>query len=89
MILNLKGPAISIVGSASSVPYDVGGTGSRLVSVFNAGTNPAHVTETNTGFGVYIGAGERVSIAKSYTETLLGENGVTGEIWATPIGYEN
>ena len=90
MILNIKGPAISIVGSASSVPYGhPAGSGSCLVSVFNAGTNPAHVTETGSGFGVYIGAGERVSIAKSYTETLLGENGVTGEIWATPIGYEN
>ena len=88
MILNLKGPAVEITGAASSVPYS-NGAGSRLVSVFNAGTNPAHVTEGSSGFGVYIGAGERVSIAKSYTETLLGVNGATGEIWATPIGYEN
>ena len=88
MILNLKGPAVEITGAASSVPYN-NGSGSCLVSVANLGTEVAHITETGSGFGVYIGIGERVSIAKSYTETLLGVNNASGEIWATPIGYEN
>ena len=89
MILNLKGPAVNIVGAASSVPYSLNGPGSSLVSVANMGTQPAHITQTGTGFGVYIGAGERVSIAKTFAETLLGENGTTGDIWATAIGYEH
>ena len=86
MILNIKGPSVDIVGVASSVPYD-NGLGSSLVSVINTGSQQAHITSESGD--IHIAAGERVSIAKSYTETLLGENGVTGPILATPIGYEN
>ena len=89
MILNLKGPAVNIAGAASSVPYSANGPGSSLVSIANMGTQPAHIIQTGTGFGVYIGAGERVSIAKTFAETISGENGTTGDIWATAIGYEH
>ena len=89
MILNIKGPAAEITGTASSVPYSLNGTGSSLVSVVNTGSAPAHITQTGTGFGVYIGAGERVSIAKTFAETIQGENGASGQIWATAIGYEH
>ena len=80
-IIKPTGTSVDIQTGASSVG------GATLVSVINTATTVVLVVDTDTGFNVWIGPGERIIMEKDSLSTLDGTAG-SSPIYATPIAYK-
>lgn len=80
-ILKPTGSTVDINSAASAFG------GATLISVVNTTASPALVSDSTTGFDVYLSAGERVFVEKDAISEL-NANTASGSVYATPVAYK-